>query len=49
MITAMLIIAALVVSHAAAIGLGGWLHYRFGATVVNTAKVLEAAVSASKK
>jgi hypothetical protein len=43
------ILAGLALSHAAALVAGGYLHYRFGSTVVSTARVLEAAVLTSKK
>ena len=38
------ILAALAVSHLAALGAGGYLHYRFGSTVVSTARRLDAAI-----
>ena len=43
------IVAGILLVAGGLVVLGGWLHYRFGSTVVNTARVLEAAVTASKK
>jgi len=43
------IVLGIILAAGGLVVLGGWLHYRFGATVVNTARVLEAAVTASKK
>jgi len=41
MIEFWLITAALAVSHLAALGAGGYLHYRFGRTVVAAAEALK--------